>query len=378
MKFEIMTFPRISLLALAIGLTGCSSTEKNASSVLDYDADTSYRDTDDKLAERLEMPPDLLMAGRQQRDLTDVLAETEGANQGKSTVPTYQAKNLSIERNLSQRWLAIKDMDSQQVFAGVEAFLQTLGMPVKEARKDIGVIKTEFVPRQEVVPLDDQGPLTRLLNSWRPEIAEGAYDRMVAQVEYDPEAELTRVYFRHFEVHDPSLATDDGGVVSSGWKIQPYNPQFEAEALYQAMVFFGANQAQALTQIEASETQVEIVGGEEFDGLAFQAGPDETWNHLKAMLYRAGWFSEEISDALRMVTVQVPDKAREDRGFLDSLAFWQSSNEKIIPKQVRFRVIADEDDSGLTQVSVEALEDQTPLNADNREYIFKSLGLVTE
>ncbi|KUJ72987.1 outer membrane protein assembly factor BamC [Thiomicrospira sp. WB1] len=378
MKQAMMTLPRIGLIALAVGITGCTSTQENVSSVLDYDADTSYRDNDDKLAERLEMPPNLLMAGRQQRDLKKVLAETEGATQAKSTVPTYEAKNLSIERNLSQRWMAVKDMDSQKVFAGVEAFLQTLGMPVKEARKDIGVIKTEFVPRQEVVPLDDQGPLTRLLNSWRPEIAEGAYDRMVAQVEYDPEQNLTRVYFRHFQVYDPSLATDDGGVVSSGWQIQPYDPLFEAEALYQAMVFFGANQAQALTQIEATETTVEIVGGEEFDGLAFKAGPDETWNHLKAMLYRAGWFTEEISDALRIVTVQVPEKAREDQGFFESLAFWKSSNEKIIPKQVRFRVMANEDDQTLSQVSVEALEDATPLNADNREYIFKSLGLVTE
>ena len=374
--YPFKTMLAVSGLSTAIALTGCTTANKNANSVLDYDADTSYRDNKDQMADRLEMPPDLLMAGRERQDLKKVLEKTPQAQ--KPTVPTYKADNLTIERNLSQRWLAVKDMDSQEVFAGVEAFLQTLGMPVKEARKDIGVIKTEFVPRQEVVPLDDQGPLTRLLNSWRPEIAEGAYDRMVAQVEYDPEQNLTRVYFRHFQVYDPSLATDDGGVVSSGWQIQPYDPLFEAEALYQAMVFFGANQAQALTQIEATETTVEIVGGEEFDGLAFKAGPDETWNHLKAMLYRAGWFTEEISDALRIVTVQVPEKAREDQGFFESLAFWKSSNEKIIPKQVRFRVMANEDDQTLSQVSVEALEDATPLNADNREYIFKSLGLVTE
>lgn len=374
-------------ISLSLLMTGCSSTpssQKNADSVLDYDADTSYRDTEKSLSKDLAVPPNLFKPSKKQ-DEFDVAISNAGTLEEKYRyIPTYRADHLAVKSNLSERWLEIKGMSSEKVWEGVQSFLVSLGMPIQEARKDTGFIRTEFVPRKELVPLDDQGPLTKLLNSWRPELADGIYDRLIAQVEYDADKDVTRLYFHHYMVSDPSVADseDSAVVVDSGWKVKPYNPLIEAEALYQSMIFFGASQGESLKAIQITENEINADQEDLNNGLKVNASPAETWSYLKAMLYRSGWFYEHIKPATKEVWVIVPDSARKENSFGSKLAFWRSDDdaEKYIPKRVKFTIETlneqTPDRSSGSLLRVETAESSEPLTSEKCRYIFESLGLL--
>jgi hypothetical protein len=379
----------VLIVGLPTLMAGCSSTPssgQNAKEVLDYDADTDYRKTEKSLSQDLEVPPNLFApAKRQDRfDVTLQNTANQTAQEEYRYVPTYRADNLSVKSNLSDRWLEIKGMSSEKVWDGTKAFLESLGMPIAEARKDTGFIRTEFVPRKELVPLDDQGPLTKLLNSWRPEQAEGLYDRLIAQVEFDKERQVTKIYFHHYMVADPDAAESANGsmVVSSGWRIRPYNPMVEAEAIYQSMIFFGASQEESLKAIESTEGLVSVEGEDEYEGLRVKADASETWSYLKAMLYRADWHYDRIKADTREVWVKVPEEARKENTLMSKLAFWRDDKEagKYLPEIVKFSVTSLQED-GVTNGSllkVEAPEGMEPLTAEKRHYIFQSLGLLAE
>lgn len=365
-------------------LAGCSNTptsDQNAKSVIDYDANTDYRDTEKSLSVTLETPPNLLMPSGDKDAFNDALSASEKsvAEQVYEYIPTYRADHLQVKSNLSERWLEIDGMSSEKVWEGLQAFFVSLGMPVKEARKDIGVIRTQFTPRKELVPLDAQGPLTRMLNSWRPELAEGLYDRLIARVESDRVENVTRVYFHHFMVADVTQAEGDADAVavSSGWKIKPYNPVMEAEALYQAMVFFGASQAEAIKELEMTEHRMELAEGTAFDGVKVKASVDETWGYLKAMLYRAGWHIERLDNAAKALWVQVPEEARKEQSLGSKLAFWRSEDtSKYLPKVVKFSVESLEKESvETTWLRVQSGGQGQPLDAEKKQYIFQSLGI---
>lgn len=370
-----------------LSMASCSSTpssEENAKSVIDYDANTDYRKTEKSLSVSLETPPNLLLPAQKKDSFEGALKKTEKsvAEQHYEYIPTYRADHLQMKSNLNERWLEIEGISSEQVWEGIQAFFVSLGMPVKETRKDIGVIRTEFTPRKELVPLDDQGPLTRLLNSWRPELAEGAYDRLIARVE-SGKKQVTRVYFYHYMVFDLSLAESDPAAMTVGenWQIKPFNPAIEAEALYQAMIFFGSSQADALKNLEMVENQIELADDEsEFDGFKIKANSAKTWAYFKGMLYRADWHLETLKNAEKKVWVQVPESARKESSFVSKLAFWKSTDsKKYLPKQVEFTVTEiTGSNTSYSLLRVQSAGGAEPLTAEKKKYIFQLLGLFAK
>lgn len=375
------------LFALLGGLllAGCSSsTTKNANQVIDYDADTSYRETEEQLSESLDMPPNLFALSKGRDDFNKNIGAENSAKPeaGYRYIPTYRAKNVSVHSNLSERWLEIKGMKSQKVWKGVEDFLVSMGFTIKESRKDTGFIRTEYMPRKELVPLDDQGPLTRLLNSWRPELAEGVYDRIIARVSYDETTASTNVYFYHAMVIDPSQAESDelvASIGSDGWKIKPFNPMIEAEALYQAMIFFGATQSQALAQVESTVFLAKELGeGEEVSGVEFKASREVAWDYLISMIYRANWSMDQMKPQSYEAWIKIPDEVREDNSLSSQLSFWSDTKEKVIPQVVRFYLEEANGDQTNCILKLSAVENEKPLTGKQREYILKSLGLLAE
>lgn len=367
----------------ALVLAGCSSTaSKNAQDTIDYDAETDYRDSEDKLNQKLEMPPNLFAMSNKQDGFDDAVKSKQGPEEAYQYIPTYHADNVSVESNLSERWLQIKGMNSQDVWKGVQDFLVSLGFEVVEARKDIGFIRTKFTARKVLAPLDDQGPLTKLLNSWRPELAEGIYDRLIARVQYHPESGNTSVYFYHAMVVDPSQTDADqivSDIVSDGWRIKPYNPMIEAEALYQAMIFFGATQTQAFDQVKATVEMMETVTDDkEVTGMRYETTPKVVWDYLVAMIYRADWSMDEMKPQTYEAIIRIPEKMREDDSIGSTLAFWSDKKEKTLPKRVKFSLTSEtKGDKASTVLAVDALEGQRPLTGEQRQRILKALGLLS-
>lgn len=377
-----LPYAKLSILSLSIlALNGCSSLNTEDASSMNGD----YRETNGTLSKNLEIPPNLISPVVGADAFYTVLGTVEAEKT--NSIPSYQAKGLRIQSNLTERWLEMDTEDSQRVWTGVQTYLKSLGMPIEEARKDIGVIKTEFVPRKEIVPLDDQGPLTKLLNSWRTEFADGAYDRLIARVETDDAAGKTRVYFHHYMLYTAPVGefergTEDAEDIIGKLSIKPYNPLFEAEALYQAMIFFGADQANAVQQIQITENRMEMVEGTAFDGVKLKANLEESWGYLKAMVYRADWTIDKVDPDNYQAWLKVPDEMREEKGFFSKMAFWRDDDAKVVPEVVRFDLKAVENEVGdpvkpaMSVLTVRSLEDDEPLNEKQREYLFELLGFT--
>lgn len=368
-------FLPVALTAISlsvVGLSGCST----ISNLTGSDGDTDYRESESRLAKNLEMPPNLFHPSKKQQEMEVVFQDFKGPEQQNDFIPTYKADGVSVKSNLSERWLELDTVNSDHVWESIKHFLNTLGMKVQEERKDIGIIKTEFTKRTELVPLKDVGALTRLLNSWRPELAEGIYDRLVARIETDPATSKTRVYFHHHMVYSPETNAEVSG--EERWRIKPYNPLFEAGALYQAMIFFGSSAEVALAQVEVTGKMTEEFNGhQELAGLLLHANLSQSWNYLQAMVYRADWQVDKSDPSVYKMWVKVPDSARKDDSFLGTLAFWKDDSEKMqLPKIVLLQLEQDTEQPDRSYLTAKALENDTPLDEEKRKYLFEKLGLL--
>lgn len=367
----------LSLALSALLLFGCASTSSvstNAKDAISGEED-DYRASEKTLVRSLETPPDLFSPETRQDGFSKILAQTENQAEARF-IPTYRAKGVQVKQNLLERWLEVQTRDSQTVWRAMEAYFATIGMPIQEARKDIGLMKTEFTPRNEIVPLDSLPGLTRVLNSWRPEIADGVLDRFIVQIESVAEESVVRVYFRHHQLWNGS---ENAGL--GGWKIRPFDVRMESEALYESMIFFGATELAAQQAVQASEYLITTTSDEEqeFAGVRLRATLESSWQYLAGMVYRADWSIEEMNQADHRFIIQLPDQAA-DEGLWSNLAFWQ--NKAVVskwPKKLILKLKADEQDGELsTLVMPSVLEGDVPLNAETKQSIFQSLGLLDQ
>ncbi|BCN93630.1 hypothetical protein THMIRHAM_14150 [Thiomicrorhabdus immobilis] len=373
MRLYAKTFVLTTSLA-TLSLSGCSTISNM------FGSDGSYRDSEGKLVKTLEMPPNLFNPAKPQTEMSlalkkaeqDALAEQDTYDY----IPNFKAKGLAIKNNLSERWMEIESTNSEQVWSSLKRFFISTGFAIAEERKDIGVMKTDYQARTELVPLDDVGPITKLLNSWRPELADGVYDKYTARVETDPASGVVRVYINHSELYSPDA--NEAREINRQWRIKPYNPVMEAQALYQAMVFFGSSSEKALAQLKVTEQMVEVVEGEELEGLAFRASMDKSWSYLQAMIYRASWSIDKVKASHNELWVQVPKSVKEDDSFLSSLAFWRDSGKKALPDLLKLKLTQSEKETEKVILTVSAPEGSSPLNEKQRRYVFESLGLLTQ
>ena len=162
------------------------------------------------------------------------------------------------------------------------------------------------------------------------------------------------------------------------WRIKPYSPEMEAQALYQAMVFFGSSSEKALAQLKVSEQMVELVEGEEFSHLVLRAGLDKSWSYLQAMIYRADWQITQSNSAHYELWAKVPETIKQEKSFLSSLAFWRQSEQQDLPDVVKLQLKTSDEDAEKTVLTVQAPDNATPLNDTQKRYIFENLGLLAQ
>lgn len=364
-------------LCSLVGLSGCESLNTQDS----VGGTGDYRQTESSLSQSLEIPPNLISPSAQQDEFYRIVDSGTAITEA-SIVPAYHAKGLAVKANLGERWLEMDTVDSDKVWQGLSVFLKSMGFSIKSSRRDIGVIETNYIPRKELVPLDGQGPLTKLLNSWRPEFAQGAYDRLIARVETDVVQQKTRVYFYHANIFSSMDA--EGDTTAGNSKIRPSNGLFEAEALYQAMIFFGSSQSDALQQIEMTENRMALTQGKTaFDGLKLKANVEESWTYLKSMIYRANWMIDRMDPNIHQAWVKLPTEARKDSSITSKLAFWRDSDTLVLPEVVQFSLTPVEDEKtgklaepAMTIMKVRSLEESVPLDEQRREAVFEKLGLL--
>jgi outer membrane protein assembly factor BamC len=353
-------------------LSGCSTIQNT------FGTEGSYREDEAKLVKKLEMPPNLFNPAKPRTEMSLALQKAEqDALADKDTydhIPNFKASGLRINSNLSERWVEIESENSEQVWSSLKRFFVSRGFTIETERKDIGLMKTDYVSRTDIAPLDDQGPLTRFFNSWRDTVADGIYDKFIARVETDLQAGLVKVFVNHNEMWSPDA--NEAKDIDQQWRLRPFNPAFEAEALYQVMVFFGSSSEQALAQLKITEQQVEIVDGEELGGLAFRTSMDQAWTYLQAMIYRAAWSIDKVKANNNELWVAVPKSVREESGLFSGLAFWRDADKKDLPELIKLKLEKSDADQEKVILKASSPEGDKPLNASQRRYIFESLGLL--
>ncbi|GEM_PF-1506909 len=372
---------RLSLgLLIATGfLSGCSTTSNtndNVRAALAGDED-DYRSTEESLSQSLEVPPDLISPASKESDLTKIL---QPSTQQSADIPTRKFNDVQVKTNLSERWIEIPVHSAEEVnkvWKDIQSFVISLGFEVDQADRVLGVVRTKYKARTELAPIDVQGPLTRLLNSWRPELAEGVYDRLTARVESNIEQGKMRLYF-----YDHVLYRNTDGDTDQ-WQVRPYSPEIEAEALYQALVFLGVNRNEAFKQIQVTQNLVLPEMAEEGDqkvleGVLLKAPLDVAWTYTKAMIYRAGWTLLKTDDAKHTLVVKPPKNLTESKdGLLGRL--FKESKQPLLPEQLLFTLQTVEGKPSQQWLTVSETEDtEARLTPQQQAFIFKALGLLSK
>ncbi|WFE68651.1 outer membrane protein assembly factor BamC [Thiomicrospira sp. R3] len=346
-------------LGLCTSIVGCSS----FSSMIGQDAE--YRKNEAELAKQLEMPPNFIL-----RRTGDPLVSLEiSARQSLEQIehiPSFQAEGLRIESNLVERWLVVDDLPVKDVWLGIERFLTSQGFKIDQQRLDIGLMTTSYLARKEIAPVEQElGLVSRLLNSWRPEQVGGIYDRYSVRVE--EAASGVRVYFSHHMMS--ARATD----TTTAWRLRPYEPMMEALALYRAMVYFGANQEDALQQVNAQRVYQEVKKRDELIGLRLSASASEAWDFLQTMQHRANWQVERQYPGQGIMWVKMPQTSIGEQGFFARLFTSRTS-----PGLVGLKLQAVSGSADLTDLTLIYEEGTIPFNAKQRQQIFSDLGLLTD
>ncbi|MCL5796318.1 MAG: outer membrane protein assembly factor BamC [Gammaproteobacteria bacterium] len=268
-----------------LSLSGCSSLSKSFGAGDTITHQDNYRVTQDALISPLELPPGFQNPNRNMDLSNRQLMGQLNDKIMRKDIPSYQVDGLSIRSNLSERWLHVDNVNSDDLWERLQRFLVAQGFTVEESRKDVGLIRTAYVARKEIVPKSEMSFLTRVLNSWREETAKGAMDRLTLRVETDAQGGAN-VYLRHAMI----LADFDGDI--NNWRLRPYHPVFEAEMLYQSMVFLGASMNNAVAQVAATEKRLELSLDGEFAGLSLKAGIEESWQFILSLADRSHKSSE--------------------------------------------------------------------------------------
>lgn len=368
MTSYIPTTSRTTLLSLAIAsllaTSGCSNFNKAFGYSDSIAQSDNYRVTQDALINPLELPPGFQNPSRNM-DANNRVLMGQLNDKLKTDIPSFKVAGMRVDSNLSERWLHIDQADANDIWERLQKFLTTQGFSIEEARKDIGLIKTQFLARKEIVPKTEMSFLTRVLNSWRAETAEGALDRLTLRVQTNSQGGLD-IFFRH----NMLLETGDGGAGS--WRSRPYHPEFEAEMLYQALVFLGATKESAQLQMATAVKTMESSLNGEFYGLTFSAGMTETWQHLLSRADRANFSILQADQANGVMKVKLPTTTKEtEKGFFSRLF---SRDEQALPDSITLKLKSDQ---GRTDVIPTDIEDQS-LTAEQRKQIFQKLGLLPQ
>lgn len=355
----------VGIAALSVlSLSGCSSLSKSFGSSDAISNQDNYRVTQDALISPLELPPGFQNPNRNM-DLTNrQLMGQLNDKMMRKDIPTYQVDGLSIASNLSERWLHVDKVNSDDLWERLQRFLVAQGFSVEESRKDVGLIRTAYVARKEVVPKSEMSFLTRILNSWREETAKGAMDRLTLRVETDKQGGAN-VYLRHSMI----LADFDGDI--NNWRSRPYHPVFEAEMLYQSMVFLGASMNNAVAQVAATEKRLEMSLDGEFAGLSLKAGMEESWQFILSLADRSGFTVVNTDKANGVMTLKLKsDATQAEKGFFSRL--FTSDADEISQVALKFKA-----NSTLktTDVTVETLDNRA-LSAQERKSIFQRMGAI--
>ncbi|WP_290647758.1 outer membrane protein assembly factor BamC [Aquisalimonas sp.] len=278
-------------------------------------------------SERLSIPPDLSserigeipeMRGDRGRSSLGGEERREQARAARDVAP--EPVGLRMRQQGAERWLQVQAAP-EQVWEGLERWLEDERVPVARSDKERGVIETGWLSR----PMGPSGgallPLER-----DPEAAPLA-EQYLIRVEPTDEPERSEVFVAHRRV---AAAGDNG------WAPRPADRGLEAEMLRGFMLYLGADEAFAAQQVAQRERRVSQLetGDDGEPRLLVRDGYLQSWQRVGLALDRAAFTVEDRNRARGRFLVRY-DPTAEDQddgpGFFARMAFWREREPELEP-----------------------------------------------
>jgi len=162
------------------------------------------------------------------------------------------------------------------------------------------------------------------------------------------------------------------------WQPQPADPELEAEILKRMMVFLGAEQAYAETQVDkgARAEQAAIVDVNGAPALMIDDVYARAWRRVGLALDRIGFTVQDRNRAdgtyfVRYIDPQIDNGEKPSEGWLSKLAFWRD-DDKAAEDGREFRVQVADAGNSRASVSVQN-KDGGAISADTARKIIELL-----
>ncbi|MDM8545873.1 outer membrane protein assembly factor BamC [Candidatus Venteria ishoeyi] len=332
---------------LVLTLTACGITEK-------YDRRIEYKKSHD--INQLEIPPDLdasmedelVIPGGSKRNNTLTGYEKNQAkgrpgshNMKKKVLPI--ADTVQVLRDGNSRWLRVK-APVDEVWPKVKTFWLEAGFLLKRDHKQVGIMETEWTENRADIPQD----LVRRTLGKALDFFWEAYtrDKFRTRLEHAPDNQgQTEIFLTHRGAEQVSQGEN------FVWQYRPTDPELEVEMLNRMMVYLGLSEEQAVAQQAKAQVQ-EASAVLEQQTLRVRKNFMQSWRLTGLALDRSGFSVEDRNRAKGLYYVRyVPQKtvADNDKGWLDSLAFWRGDE---ADKARDFQIKLDEASNNTTQISV--------------------------
>ena len=306
----------------------------------------------------LEVPPDLTSPSRDNRyavpesarssaTLSGYQAERRDQTQPRagSTNVLPEVEKMRVERAGTQRWLVVQGETPEKLWPLVKDFWQESGFLIKMENPEAGVMETDWNESRPRVP---EGAVREFLGR----VLESLYstserDKYRTRLDRSPDGG-TEIYISHrgmqeiYTTREPTSTTPG----QTAWQPRPPDPELEAEFLRRMMVRLGARDETA-KKLAASSTQpqqrAEITKANDgTERLQVYEPFDRAWRRVGLALDRVGFTVEDRDRQKGLYFVRYADPEVEmgekDKGLLDRIGSWFSSDSKVKAAQYRVQV----------------------------------------
>lgn len=372
MKNTTTPIQGLALIITVALLTSCSTWEKVAGKKADY--------KHSRTEASLEIPPDLSSAS-----IEDALAVPGGtattysdyasgaqpkAAEPGSTGILVQPQNLRIERNGDKQWL-VAQASAETIWPKVRDFWLQNGFLLTMDDPAVGILETEWAENRADIPQDIiRGTIGKALDFL---YSSATRDRFRVRLERTP-ADATEIFISHRGMEEV-VQGQPGSDTGTLWKPRPSDPELEAEMLKRLMVFMGASESSAASQVaQAKSTSVSRVSSAQLvvntsgeSELIIDDGLSRAWRDVGLALDRVGFTVEDRDRTGGVYFVRYNDPLKEDKkkGILTKLKFWGEDDPKLA-EQYRILLIAQDDK---THVSVQNAQGQREMSSTGKRIL---------
>jgi outer membrane protein assembly factor BamC len=303
----------------------------------------------------LEIPPDLTTPAYDDRYLASTAsgaAAARAAGKASDVLPINPDAHLA--RAGSERWLVVK-ATPEAAWGTLREFWPANGFVLAVEQPTLGIMETDWAENRASAP---RGWLGEFFDKYL-DLLTDTYrrDKFRSRIEQGSEQGTVEIYITHYgAVQVPTKP--DSRLTKSGddfqWTPTPPDPELEAEFLSRLMLRFGTSPpvaAAAVAALPAQPARARIEkAGDGASRLIVDDTFDRAWRRVGLALDRTGFtvVDRDRSKGLYFVRYANPDLDPKQKGFLDKLAFWKSSD-KDLPEQYRV-VVTKADPSSVVTV----------------------------